>query len=640
MKVIVSNPSFHPNSIYLPYLWGRFRSYFEQEYPDNQNICWDDPIFFSDDADVLCDGIDFKTVDVLLLSCYVWNIDKNFQIAQLAKLQNPDCYVIAGGPDIPFFSTTYFDEHPYLDAFCISEGEPVVSNFLNGMDSDNIPGLITVKNNYELRIIPPKIELKQLQSPWVKYHLEYIKFAEQIKNKNKRVNIGWETNRGCPYNCSFCDWGSATNSKIKRFDFPILQKEAQLFSDYKTDFIFITDANYGIFNEDLELVKLLVATKQNTEYPSSVTFCSAKNKKLVVNECYKILYENQMIEIAQIGFQHTDSEVLAAINRSNIKNEKLTEELQESFEAGIPLIGVLILGNPGDTQEKWRQAFYDLLEIGFHDDIRVNDFMLLPNAPAFDSEYVEKWEIKYINRLYRESFNDRSFMPANFISSCKTFNEQDYIEMQMFSAFMQAFHIMGITKFISLYLYHKGNISYKKFYNELYDNQDLKILFNDLYIHMDKYMAGDEQEKLIVLDGTILTPYNYLFCIGLENIEQIMNIVRSICSKYMDNEILEDLILLQKRVLIGWWSQEPIQLKYNLVDFFKKVLILPPNKTLSHFEIVMEQRIIDTNQTTVGLYSHINIAKIIDKETWLNSKILGNSNMRHKINYYAEIFDA
>ena len=27
-----------------------------------------------------------------------------------------------------------------------------------------------------------------------------------------------ETNRGCPYGCTFCDWGSATLSRIRKFD--------------------------------------------------------------------------------------------------------------------------------------------------------------------------------------------------------------------------------------------------------------------------------------------------------------------------------------------------------------------------------------------------------------------------------------
>ena len=643
-NVLVSNPSFYPNSIYLPYLWGRFKSYYEQYYPKDQNdIFWDDPIFFGDDVNILCKNIDFIKIDILLLSCYVWNIDKNFQIAKQAKIQNPNCYIIAGGPQIPYFSLSYFNEYPNLDAFCISEGEPIISKFLfkytSNMNIDNISGLITKRNNTQFRKIPSKIELDNLQSPWIIYHQDYIRFSQQIKNKNKRVNIGWETNRGCPYHCSFCDWGSATNSKIKRFDMNLLKKEAQIFSDYKTDFIFITDANYGIFNDDLELVQILVEAKQNSGYPSSVTFSSAKNKKIVVNECYKILFENRMIEVAQIGFQHTDNEVLAAINRSNIKNEKLMEELQESFEAGIPLVGVLILGNPGDTWQKWRQAFYDLLEIGFHDDIRVNDFMLLPNAPANDKDYIEKWQITHINRMYRETVNKRSRHPANFISSCKTFDEHDYVEMQVFSAFIQAFHIMGITKFVSLYLYHKNNIPYKEFYDKLYEHKIIKKLINNLYIHMQKYMDGEEQEKFLTIDNVSLSLDNYLLYVGLQDLENVMNAVYDICSVYIENEILEDLILIQKRVLVGWWPQDNIELKYNLIDFFKKVLILPPNKTLLDFKIITEQQIINMKQLNVGLYSHINIEKIKDKETWLNSNLLRNSNMRHKVNYYAGIFN-
>ena len=118
-----------------------------------------------------------------------------------------------------------------------------------------------------------------------------------------------------------------------------------------------------------------------------------------------------------------------------------------------------------------------------------------------------------------------------------------------------------------------------------------------------------------------------------------MNAVYDICSVYIENEILEDLILIQKRVLVGWWPQDNIELKYNLIDFFKKVLILPPNKTLLDFKIITEQQIINMKQLNVGLYSHINIEKIKDKETWLNSNLLRNSNMRHKVNYYAGIFN-
>ncbi len=34
----------------------------------------------------------------------------------------------------------------------------------------------------------------------------------------ERAGLILETNRGCPYGCTFCDWGSATLSRIRQFD--------------------------------------------------------------------------------------------------------------------------------------------------------------------------------------------------------------------------------------------------------------------------------------------------------------------------------------------------------------------------------------------------------------------------------------
>ena len=47
----------------------------------------------------------------------------------------------------------------------------------------------------------------------------------------------WETNRGCPFSCTYCDWGSATASKVSRMDMDKLGKELLWFAKNKVEFI-------------------------------------------------------------------------------------------------------------------------------------------------------------------------------------------------------------------------------------------------------------------------------------------------------------------------------------------------------------------------------------------------------------------
>ena len=56
-------------------------------------------------------------------------------------------------------------------------------------------------------------------------------FDELIKeNPKERWLASWETNRGCPFSCAFCDWGSATASKVSRMHLDRIYKELDWFS--------------------------------------------------------------------------------------------------------------------------------------------------------------------------------------------------------------------------------------------------------------------------------------------------------------------------------------------------------------------------------------------------------------------------
>ena len=94
-------------------------------------------------------------------------------------------------------------------------------------------------------------------------------FDELIKeNPEEKWLASWETNRGCPFSCTYCDWGSATNSKVSRMHLDRVYAELDWFSKNKVEFIFCCDANFGMLPRDYD-----IALK------------AAENKKIWISTC-------------------------------------------------------------------------------------------------------------------------------------------------------------------------------------------------------------------------------------------------------------------------------------------------------------------------------------------------------------------
>src|SRR5205085_11837312 len=85
-----------------------------------------------------------------------------------------------------------------------------------------------------------------------------------------------ETNRGCPYGCTFCDWGSATLSKIRKFDLDRLTAEMEWAAERGIQAWAVADANFGIMSRDVEVASRIVEIRERTGVPSFFGFNVAK----------------------------------------------------------------------------------------------------------------------------------------------------------------------------------------------------------------------------------------------------------------------------------------------------------------------------------------------------------------------------
>ena len=95
-------------------------------------------------------------------------------------------------------------------------------------------------------------DLDEIPSPFLEGAFDSIMAANPSESW-----IGlWETNRGCPFRCTFCDWGSATAAKVTKFGEERLYREVDWFADKKIEYIFCCDANFGILKRDVDIAEL------------------------------------------------------------------------------------------------------------------------------------------------------------------------------------------------------------------------------------------------------------------------------------------------------------------------------------------------------------------------------------------------
>ena len=378
-----SNQSYLPLSVASLWSYSSKHSHFK-DILELTNIA-----FNRDDANSIYNSIIQN--HILGASLYTWNEQASLKLLAEAKRKNPSLLVIAGGPQVPDEGTQYLLSHPYIDVLVHGEGEvtfkEVIDCFIrNNFRADqrelsNISGISyriasgPFKGNYRNIDRARAINL-DLPSPFLDGTFDDL----LEKNPNQKWMALWETNRGCPFSCTFCDWGSATNSKVSQFSLERLKEEFSWIASRQIEFVFLCDANFGLLPRDIQIADFMSEISQNVGFPKRVSTQGAKNLVDRSFNVQKILYEAGIGNGAALSMQSLNSGVLKAIERENISLIKYAELQVKYREAGIPTYVDLILGLPEETLETFKSGISKLIEGGAHDHIQFNNLSLLPNA--------------------------------------------------------------------------------------------------------------------------------------------------------------------------------------------------------------------------------------------------------------------
>src|SRR6185503_3742861 len=159
----------------------------------------------------------------------------------------------------------------------------------------------------------------------------------------------WETNRGCPFSCSFCYWGSAINQRVREFPLERLDREIGWFAEKQIDYVLCADANFGIRPRDIEIARRVRESKRRCGFPRKFRVFSTKNASHRVMEVVEVLRSEGLDQGLSLTMQTLAPAALDAIGRRNIKHSSYVELSREARRRGMPTYSDLIVGLPGET---------------------------------------------------------------------------------------------------------------------------------------------------------------------------------------------------------------------------------------------------------------------------------------------------
>lgn len=538
-NVLISEPQLTALGVsYLPLVWALLKTHWQHHGAQPEAVTWLPPIFRMGHVPRLLAPYINTPLDVVGLSCYTWNWSIQQSIARHVKQHFPQCLVVAGGPEPDYKNPRFFEDNPQIDVIAVKDGEITFQRILerviehgSAACTEDLDLLADVPGCYLPRarvrsVVPPPAESRRLrlhpdpatahvftgeaEVPTVFDRSPYIEqtaYYESIRPSLGSGIIGaiWETNRGCPFKCSFCDWGSNTMSKVRRFDDDRIQAEAEWFGRLKVAYITLADANFGILPRDLDTVDLLTAANRRHGFPCYVSYSASKNNPTRTVAIAKKFIQSGLAAAHLLSVQHTDPDVLAATARANISTAKQLEVVKSLMVDQVPIYVQLILGIPGDTYEKWKRCFSDLMEWGVHAYYWVFPYNLLPNAPASDPEFLERWQPVTLQRNLlhnhglrpRGQFDPHTDTKSRIIVSCKSFTTDDWVRMAAFAAGIRALHNGAITQSVAIYLRCTHGISYASFYERIVDEFLLGTgtaagWYADILAHYRDFLARED----------------------------------------------------------------------------------------------------------------------------------------------------
>jgi radical SAM superfamily enzyme YgiQ (UPF0313 family) len=355
------------------------------------------------DVDAYVEAIDQFEPDLIGISIYVWSTPCLVEVARRIKQRRPGCTIIFGGPSARtalFDLTPYAPAYRYLDALVATEGEDTFREIAclpeySRRALESVKGLdLPAPDGWTHSGHRSPMILDEIASP----------YQTGVMKSNTVAYL--ETFRGCPFSCTFCEWGATKDSKAV-FSADYITRELESYARHQASAVFSVDAG---LNLNHQAFRNLREAESRVGFLKQVSFWSEIYPSLIKDEHLEFLSSVRASYLG-IGLQSTDPEVLKGLQRpfDQRRLETVVRQVCDVADAELQVI----FGLPGDTPAGFRRT----LEMARSMPVSVRAYGCLVLPDAFMTRSKPEWNV--------------SFDPVSLrMKSCLGWTEQDLHDMR------------------------------------------------------------------------------------------------------------------------------------------------------------------------------------------------------------------
>jgi len=314
-------------------------------------------------------------------SCYTWNVAEFLELARAIKELVPDALVVAGGPHVQRAEDFLCDEA--IDVIVLGEGEITFTELLDSRHRAawrSIPGLAFLDECGRVHRTAPRtrqVELDRFPSA-----LDVIELRDPTGRPRYR-QVAYETSRGCPYRCSFCEWGTgAIGTKMFQFGLSRIRADLKQLIAGGIQDVWLCDSNFGALREDRAKAEIVVELRERTGQPQTFATSWSKNHNARVQEIVRLLHRNGLLWHYHLALQTLTPKALELSHRTNMRANDYEQVARSLAREGVPIAAELIWGLPGDNLPDFARNLDHLMAL--FPNINIFGYTLLPGTEFFE----------------------------------------------------------------------------------------------------------------------------------------------------------------------------------------------------------------------------------------------------------------